>query len=184
MSEADYIAYIELYEEALKNKKKPRPQATMPGKIEHSGKPLDFSFLKIMEVGSLRKERPRAGRRKPIEKDEDEEDAKKNEVANGLNGDDKVDGEKAKDSKETTVIRNAQAPAVNSILANYSVSLHAAKNGMMGSKRPEDGKEEAKRKKEINYTVNSLLLNNNEIRELTGLKHVLSEYVLYEPDRL
>lgn len=110
MSEADYIAYLQLYEEALKNKKKPRPQATMPGKIEHTGKPLDFSFLKLQDVASLRKERPRAGRRKPIEKDEDEEDAKKNEVANGMNGDDKIDGEKAKDSKETTVIRNTAAP--------------------------------------------------------------------------
>lgn len=47
MSEADYIAYLQLYEESLKNKKKPRPQATMPGKIEHTGKPLDFSFLKL-----------------------------------------------------------------------------------------------------------------------------------------
>jgi|TARA_B110000305_G_scaffold166212_1_gene183799 hypothetical protein len=47
MTEADYIAYLQLYEESLKNKKKPRPQATMPGKIEHTGKPLDFSFLKL-----------------------------------------------------------------------------------------------------------------------------------------
>lgn len=69
-------------------------------------------------------------------------------------------------------------------MANFSVSLHAAKNGMMGSKRPEDGKEEAKRKKEINYVVNALLLNNNEIRELTGFKETLSLYVLHEPDRL
>jgi hypothetical protein len=27
--------------------RKPRPEATMPGKIEHPGKPLDFSFLKL-----------------------------------------------------------------------------------------------------------------------------------------
>lgn len=55
---------------------------------------------------------------------------------------------------------------------------------MMGNKRPEDGKEETQRKKEIVYHVNSLLLNNNEIREIKGLYTVLKESVLYEPDRL
>jgi len=54
----------------------------------------------------------------------------------------------------------------------------------MGNKRPEDGKEEAKKKKEIHYIVNSLLLNNNQIRELSSMYSVLSDYVLYEPDRL
>lgn len=49
----------------------------MQGKISHNGEPLDFSFLKLQDVQSLRKERPRAGQRKAIEKEDDEEDNKK-----------------------------------------------------------------------------------------------------------
>jgi Leucine-rich repeat (LRR) protein len=46
---------------------------------------LDFSFLHIQTIESLKKEEPRAGKRKPIEESEDEEDAKKNDAA-GPNG--------------------------------------------------------------------------------------------------
>ena len=53
-----------------------------------------------------------------------------------------------------------------------------------GGRKPEDGKEETQRKKEVVYHVNSLLLNNNEIRDIKGLYPVLREYVLFEPDRL
>ena len=67
------------------------------------------------------------------------------------------------------IIRNMAIPQINSILANHSVSLSTAKNGVMGNKRPEDGKEEDTKKKEINYVVNSLLLNNNQIRELSSM---------------
>jgi hypothetical protein len=52
---------------------------------------------------------------------------------------------------------------------------------MMGTRKTEDGKEEAQKRKEINYTVNSLLLNNNEIREINGLYNVLATWVLHEP---
>lgn len=83
---------------------------------------------------SLRKERPRAGKRKPIEKDDDEEDAKKNEV-NGLQGDEKADGADNKDKKENLVLRNTSIPQVQDILAKHSVSLNAAKNGVMGSRK-------------------------------------------------
>lgn len=40
----------------------------------------------------MRKENPRAGKRRPIEKDEDEEDTKKGD-ANALNGEETGDGE-------------------------------------------------------------------------------------------
>ena len=53
-----------------------------------------------------------------------------------------------------------------------------------GGRKPEDGKEETQRKKHVVYHVNSLLLNNNEIRDIKGLYPVLKEYVLFEPDRL
>ena len=53
-----------------------------------------------------------------------------------------------------------------------------------GGRKPEDGKEETQRKKEVVYHVNSLLLNNNEVRDIRGLYSVLREYVLFEPDRL
>jgi len=62
------------------------------------------------------------------------------------------------------VIKNSTVPQISNILAQYNVSLQATKNGLLGNKRQEDGKEEAQRKKEIHYVVNSLLLNNNEIR--------------------
>lgn len=69
----------------------------MTGSINHSGKPLDFSFLKLQDVQSLKKERPREGKRKAIEKDEDEEDAK-NKDLNPI--EDKADGDKPKEEKE------------------------------------------------------------------------------------
>ena len=77
---ADYLAYDYLYDEDLKQYKKQRPQATMPGKILHSGPPLDFSFLKLENVESLKKERPRHGKRKKVQNDEEEEDSKKADV--------------------------------------------------------------------------------------------------------
>ena len=90
---------------------------------------------------SLRKERPRAGRRKPIEKDEEEEDAKLDEGP-GASNEEKADGDRPKEHKESLVIRNTSVPQVNHILSSYSVSLTAAKNGMMGSRKAEDGQEE------------------------------------------
>ena len=88
----------------------------MPGKIDHNDKPLDFSFLHLQDVVSLRKERPRpGGKRKPIEKDDDEEDTKKNDL-NGLAGEDKGEGGDAKDKKENLIIKNTSIPQVNTIL--------------------------------------------------------------------
>ena len=55
---------------------------------------------------------------------------------------------------------------------------------MSGARKPEDGKEEAQKKKEIVYHVNSVLLNNNEIREIGGLFNVLKESVLYDIEKL
>jgi len=76
----------------------------MPGKIEHFGAPLDFSFLKLQDVASLKKKRPRAGKRKPIEKDEDEDDVKKDQAGAVMNGED-LDGDKA-DVKKDLIIKN------------------------------------------------------------------------------
>jgi len=77
MYDMDYMVYYQEYDDLKKKVWKPRPDATKAGKIEHFGAPLDFSFLKLQDVISLRKKRPRAGKRKPIEKDEDEDDVKK-----------------------------------------------------------------------------------------------------------
>ena len=104
------MIYIAHYDELLNKQWKQRPDATKPGKIEHSGKPLDFSFLKLQDVQSLRKERPRDGTRKPIEKDEEEEDAKQGENINAINGDEKLDGDRPKETKESMVIRNTSVP--------------------------------------------------------------------------
>ena len=56
----------------------------------------------MKDVASLKKEKPRpGGKRKPIEKDEDEEDAKKNELNPAL--EDK-EGDKPKEEKEKGVV--------------------------------------------------------------------------------
>jgi Leucine-rich repeat (LRR) protein len=44
----------------------------------------------------------------------------------------------------------------------------------MGGRKVEDGKEEAARKKTIEYIVDSLLLNSNQIRDIKGLASVLT----------
>ena len=98
------MIYYQPYDEARGKRWKPQSEATMPGKIEHFGAPLDFSFLKLQDVASLRKKRPRAGKRKPIEKDEDEDDVKKDQAGAVLNGDD-PDGDKP-DQKKDLVIKN------------------------------------------------------------------------------
>jgi len=121
--EQDYWAYVQAYEEAKTKRFKSRPDATKPGSIEHFGPPLDFSFLKLQEVQSLRKENPRAGKRKPIEKDEDEEDTKKGD-ATAFNGEEKGDGDgKPKEAQGSLVVKNTAVPQVQNILASYSVSL-------------------------------------------------------------
>lgn len=120
MYDIDYMVYYQQYDDAKGRRWKPQSDATMPGKIEHFGAPLDFSFLKLQDVASLRKKRPRAGKRKPIEKDEDEDDVKKDQ-AGAVNLED-PDGEKS-DVKKDLVIKNQTIPAVNSILQNHNVPL-------------------------------------------------------------
>tara|TARA_B110000914_G_C15229560_1_gene338978 strand:+ start:248 stop:493 length:246 start_codon:yes stop_codon:yes gene_type:complete len=44
----------------------------------------------------------------------------------------------------------------------------------MGGRKQEDGKEEAARKKKIDFVVDSLLLNTNFIRDIKGLANVLT----------
>ena len=70
------------------------------------------------------------------------------------------------------------------ILAQHSISLTATKNGLMGSRKPEDGKEETQRKKEVEYHVNAVLLNNNEVRDLKGLYDTLKDWVLFDIEKL
>jgi hypothetical protein len=70
------------------------------------------------------------------------------------------------------------------ILAQHSISLTATKNGLMGSRKPEDGKEETQRKKEMEYHVNAVLLNNNEIRDLRGIYDTLKDWVLFDIEKL
>ena len=96
----------------------------------------------------------------------------------------KAEGGDAKDTKKDMVIRNQLIPQVNMILQNYSVSLNAAKNGVMGGRKQEEGGEEASRKKEVVLHVNAILLNNNFLRDLKDLHVTLVRDVLEEPDRL
>lgn len=141
--EQDYFLYMEDYDRLMKKVWKPRTQATCPGKIVHSGPPLDFSFLKLQDVQSLKKERPRAGKRKAIEKDEDEEDAKNKDLNPAL-GEDKIDGDKPKEEKEKGVVgivKASHVPAIHTLQSNHYVSLQQTKNAI-GGRKLEDGKEE------------------------------------------
>ena len=54
---------------------------------------------------------------------------------------------------------------------------------MMGGRKMDDGNEETKRTKEIVYIVDSLLLNNNQIREINGLYGILN-FVIPNPQNL
>jgi hypothetical protein len=140
--------------------------------------------LKLQDVQSLRKENPRpGGKRKPVEKDEDEEDAKKGDqpvVAGDEKGDDKAkEGEKV-----SLVVKNTAVPQVLNILTQHNVNLNQTKNAIGGIRKTDDGKEEAQRKKEVELNVNAVLLNNNEIRELKGLYDVLKDYVLWDINKL
>jgi hypothetical protein len=65
--------------------------------------------LGILDVESLKKERARAGRRKPILKEDDEEDQKKDNTNNAL-ADEKVDGADAKEKKESMVVKCTAVP--------------------------------------------------------------------------
>lgn len=105
----DFIAYEQIYAENKNIIRKPRPEATKPGKIEHSGKPLDFSFLNLTDVENLKKERARGGKRKPILKDDDEEDQKKDNAHNAL-ADEKMEGGDAKEKKESMVVKSTAVP--------------------------------------------------------------------------
>ena len=135
--------------------------------------------MKLTDVHVLRKERPRAGNRKAIEKDEDEEDHKKDNL--NAAADENNEGEKEGKEQGVVISKASGAPQVVNLLSNHYVSLQANKGLLGGPKRAEDGKEEEKRKKKINYTVNSLMLNNNELRDLAGLNSTLP-YVLPHGD--
>ncbi len=180
--ELDFLIYEQMYAESLAVSRKPRTVATAPGKVVHEGTPLDFSFLKLQDVIALAKERPRAGKRIAIEKDEDEEEGKKDSGA-ALAAEDKGDGE-AKEGKTSMVIKNTAVPQVANILQNHSISLSVQKNGMMGGRKQDDGNVEAARKKELEFTRTSLLLNNNELRTLSGMFHTLDTYVMRAPRNL
>ena len=57
--------------------KKTNSELEVTASYKVSSKPLDFSFLKIVDVAQLRKEVARGGTRRPIPESDDEEDMKK-----------------------------------------------------------------------------------------------------------
>ena len=79
--EMGFIIYEQTYAEDRLKTRKPRTGATIPGPIVHEGEPLDFSFLKLQEVGALLKERQRGGKRIPIPKEDEDEETKKEGTA-------------------------------------------------------------------------------------------------------
>jgi len=76
-------------------------------------------------------------------------------------------------------------PQIVAILANHSVSLAQTKSGLGGAgRKTEDGKEEKQLKKQIAFHVNALMLNNNFLRNISGLYSVLDQYVLHDIHRI
>ncbi|CDW82522.1 leucine-rich repeat-containing protein 51-like [Stylonychia lemnae] len=170
--------------QTLSNSIQKRTASLVTGQvIKVSGNPLDFSFLKLQNIESLKKEEPRSGKRKPIEESEDEEDQKKNEnLLNPQLDAEKQDQDKQMNQQKETSIKANMAQQINSLLANNNISLQANKNQMLGRKN-EDTKVEAKRKKLVNVQCTSIFLNNNEIRTVMGLRSILDS-VMWEPSRL
>ena len=103
-----------------------------------SSKPLDFSFLDLTDINSLRKEVARSGNRKKIPESEDEEDMKKvsnsftfivgqNETAKTITTDENNDEGKEKGVVER-VLRAKNEQALTKLLADNNISLQV-KNG-------------------------------------------------------
>ena len=150
-----------------------------------AGNPLDFSFLEIKDIVSLRKKDPRAGKRKPIEESVDEEEDKKNEnLLNPLGGfeEGKGEEEKAPKEKKEEVIKAQHSAQIHALLPTSNVPLNAAKN-ILGGRKAEEAKVETTKKKKITIVCNSIFLNNNEIRSLTPLYPTL-DAVMWNVDRL
>lgn len=58
------------------------------------------------------------------------------------------------------------------------------KNVPGAARKAEDGSEEAARKKEVIFARTCLLLNNNQLQDLTGLYDVLESKVMRTPRQL
>jgi hypothetical protein len=68
------------------------------------------------------------------------------------------------------------------MMSTNNITLSNAKN-TIGGRKAEEAKIETKKKKKVTTYVNSLLLNNNQIRSLEGFPAII-ESVLFEPHRL
>eukprot|EP00344_Euplotes_crassus_P001764 CAMPEP_0197001358 /NCGR_PEP_ID=MMETSP1380-20130617/6072_1 /TAXON_ID=5936 /ORGANISM="Euplotes crassus, Strain CT5" /LENGTH=338 /DNA_ID=CAMNT_0042418989 /DNA_START=15 /DNA_END=1031 /DNA_ORIENTATION=- len=171
-------------------------------------KSLDFSFCDMTDITDLKKKEPRAGKRKPIQDSDNEEEennktaqlnkqllAQENaKVEDGKRADDGAnegEGEKLKTKK----VANQYAPAVFSVMKQSHIPLiNNDRNGpRMGNmdltqigataKQGEEAKKEGAKKKTIKRLCRTLLLNNNEIRSLEGIFPTL-EIVMNYPERL
>jgi len=77
------------------------------------------------------------------------------------------------------VIKAPQTQQINSILLNNNISLQS-KQGPMGGRKVEEAKTETKKKIVVRKQTQSLFLQNNEIRTISGLASVLTD-VMYNP---
>lgn len=168
--ELDWEVYLAEYEKAKQEGGlKPRPAATQPGKIAHSAKPLSFTFMNIKRVTQLKLiQKPREGKRKPVETAEDVPEANENTQQQNEENDENEVGHTG-----IIVSRAQHNPQITNLLTNHYVSLQHQKNAL-GGRKNDDSKSEEKRKKEMNCKQDCLLLNNNEIREITGLYEILT----------
>ena len=99
---------------------------------------------------------------------------------------DDKDNDKPKEQREAgvNVTKASHIPDITSLLSKNNATLQSTKNAM-GGRKVDDGKEEAQRKKKVEYIVDSLLLNNNEVREISGLYDTLTFVLPHsDPSRL
>lgn len=73
-----------------------------------SGKPLDFSFMKIQKVTQLKKEKARGGLQKDPVQSDDEDDTKKNENGGGQASEENAAEEQKTAEPKEKVIRAPQ----------------------------------------------------------------------------
>ena len=166
---------------------------------------LDFSFWDLADVVSLKKKEPRAGKRKPIQdSDNEEDDINKTALLNkqlAAQENSKLEDGKDKDGNDNANEEGKKNKTIivsNSILQilqqNNIALINNDRNGprmgnmdlvQMGStgKQGEEAKKEGKKKKHLTLACRTLLLNNNEIRTMNALLPTL-EFVMNNPAKL
>lgn len=140
---------------------------------------LDFSFTKLEKIEDLKMKEPRDGKRKPIEEPTDEQDEanQKQLEQQKQEEEEKNEEENKQKEKKEEVIKDHHGlrSQAQQLLQNFDMPLSQAKNNMFGARKTDEEKHDHNKKKVVKTKCASLFLNNNELRELTGMSAILSK---------